>query len=87
MEVIVIILLEVGGLERVTWQGLSGNTQTSKKLGDDRLVVIIVSLNRSWLSRLFACLSFFGSLDNNNFADVISWRHGCCNALNGGSID
>jgi hypothetical protein len=71
VEVIVIVLLEVGRLDRVALNG-RGESKIFKKRCDDRLIVIafLGLLLRSWLTRFLSCLYLLWCLYNDNFADI-----------------
>ena len=78
VEVLVVVLLKIGRLDRVTRNGRV-ESKIFKKHCDDRLIVIaiLLLLLRSRLTRFLSCLGFFGCLDNDNFADIFGrWNSG-----------
>jgi hypothetical protein len=89
VEVAVVVLLEVGRGERVTWEGLRRDTKVGEKLSDDRLVVIAVccSLLRGGSSSLFTLLGFFGSLNCDRLLDILSRWKPSNNALSGSAVN
>lgn len=89
MEVAVVVLLEVGRGERVTWEGLRRDTKVSEKLSDYRLIVIVVCCRLLWggSSSLFALLGFFGSLNCDRLLDILGRWDRSDNALSGSAVN
>lgn len=89
MEVAVVVLLEVGRGERVTWEGLCRDTKVCKKLGDDRLVVIAVCGSLLWggTSSLFTLLCLFRSLDCDRLLDILGRWELCGDALSSSAVN
>ena len=89
MEVAVVVLLEVGRGERVTWEGLSRDTEVSEKLSDDGLVVIRVCGSLLWggTSSLFTLLGLFRSLNCDRLLDILGGWELCGDALSGSAVN
>lgn len=89
MEVAVVVLLEVGRGERVTWEGLGRNTEVSEKLSDDWFVVITIRGSLLWggTSSLFTLLGLFGSLNGDRLLDILCGWELSGDALSGSAVN
>ena len=89
MEVAVVVLLEVGRGERVTWKGFGRDTKRCEKLSDDRLVVVCVCGSLLWggASSLFTLLGLFRSLNSDRLLDIRGRWELRDDALSGGAVN
>jgi len=71
VEVIVVILLEVGGGESFTWQGGGGDAERVEELGNNGLVVVALDCSsRGRTASLLTLLGLFRGLNNDDLLDV-----------------
>ena len=82
VEVIVVILLEVGGEQRVTSD--TRDTQVSEKLSNNGFVIVVSCgvLLRCGLSLSLTLFGLFGGLHSDNFLDIFLRRHSSNDVLN-----